>query len=397
MYKNIAGSGRQEGVKQYSTMDKPILPLQANTGKLLFDEHPIMVLPSLAVAIGDREAIFLQQVHYWLVKNQVAKKNFRAGRYWTYNTFEQWQEQLPWLSVRTIKRIVGKLKENELLMTAHYNKKGYDRTTWYSINYENMPNCHPAKCQNGTMEDDTLSPPIPETIPETKEREPDNPPAPPPVTPKNEKPKTPTNGLIGYYIGLYRDRFGHEYPVTKGTDHGIIKNLVTEHGAEMVREILKQHVNTQDKWILDRGCSLKTIQNSLPEYLTRINKVKAEEEAEARRRERDRQQQEQWKREEEEKARERAEYEALPEVDKIRRKLDNDVMMLEVVKKGRGDDAQFGDVAAIDYLLKYIRRVKDRLEELKAAGGEEADQLLKEILEEEKRLEHFKINEEVPF
>lgn len=36
--------------------------------KLLIDDYPIQVLPKLAKEIGLNEAIFLQQVHYWLKK-----------------------------------------------------------------------------------------------------------------------------------------------------------------------------------------------------------------------------------------------------------------------------------------------------------------------------------------
>ena len=34
--------------------------------RLLIDEPPLMVLPSLAAVIGLNEAIMLQQIHYWL-------------------------------------------------------------------------------------------------------------------------------------------------------------------------------------------------------------------------------------------------------------------------------------------------------------------------------------------
>ena len=36
--------------------------------KLLINEHPLQVLPSLATKIGLNEAIVLQQIHYWKKK-----------------------------------------------------------------------------------------------------------------------------------------------------------------------------------------------------------------------------------------------------------------------------------------------------------------------------------------
>ena len=42
--------------------------------KLLINERPIMILPTLAVKIGLNESIMLQQVHYWLLTSSHEKK-----------------------------------------------------------------------------------------------------------------------------------------------------------------------------------------------------------------------------------------------------------------------------------------------------------------------------------
>ncbi|WP_249366800.1 hypothetical protein [Neobacillus rhizophilus] len=34
--------------------------------KLLINENPVMIIPSLAVKIGLNEAVILQQIHYWV-------------------------------------------------------------------------------------------------------------------------------------------------------------------------------------------------------------------------------------------------------------------------------------------------------------------------------------------
>jgi uncharacterized phage protein (TIGR02220 family) len=102
--------------------------------KLLISESPIMILPSLAVRVGVNEAVLLQQVHYWLVKSSHVKE----GRTWIYNTYRDWQEQLPFWSESTIKRAVKSLEEKGLLMTANWNKSKLDNTKWYSINYQQL-------------------------------------------------------------------------------------------------------------------------------------------------------------------------------------------------------------------------------------------------------------------
>ena len=101
---------------------------------LLLNEYPLIVLPSLSKEIGLNEAIILQQIHFWLNK----KKNFKDGRYWVYNTYEGWSEQFPFWSVSTIRRILGKLEDSELIMSGNYNKMGADRTKWYTINYDKV-------------------------------------------------------------------------------------------------------------------------------------------------------------------------------------------------------------------------------------------------------------------
>lgn len=99
---------------------------------LLIQEEPLQVLPSLAVAIGLNEAIFLQQLHYWLRHS----KNNRDGKLWVYNTFEEWQEQMPWWSSRTLMRIVDYLRKKGLIeTTSKYNQAAIDKTLWYTINY----------------------------------------------------------------------------------------------------------------------------------------------------------------------------------------------------------------------------------------------------------------------
>lgn len=101
--------------------------------KLLIDEPPLQVLPSLAIAIGLNEAIFLQQLHYWLR----ISKHVYDERIWIYNTHEGWHEQFPFWSVPTIRRVITNLRNLELIITtAAYNKLGFDNTLWYTIDYD---------------------------------------------------------------------------------------------------------------------------------------------------------------------------------------------------------------------------------------------------------------------
>lgn len=105
--------------------------MKATPSPLLLDDRPLLVLPQLACLIGLKQAIVLQQIHWWLEKNRKAGRNQRDGFVWTYNTYEQWQEQFPFFSARTIERIVADLENHGLLISTQPG--GSDRTKWYRV------------------------------------------------------------------------------------------------------------------------------------------------------------------------------------------------------------------------------------------------------------------------
>lgn len=93
----------------------------------------------LAAKIGVNEAIVLQQIHYWLEKNRETNNNFKEGRYWTYNTYKEWKkENFQFWSTRTISRAIKSLEKQGLLITDNFNKAGFDKTKWYSIDYDKL-------------------------------------------------------------------------------------------------------------------------------------------------------------------------------------------------------------------------------------------------------------------
>lgn len=113
--------------------------------KLLIDDYPIQVLPKLAKEIGLNEAIFLQQLHYWL--NSKSAKNINE-RKWIYNTYEDWNKQFPFWSVMTVRRTVTSLIKKKLVVTGNFNKAGFDKTVWYSIDYEELEGVNRRCVQN---------------------------------------------------------------------------------------------------------------------------------------------------------------------------------------------------------------------------------------------------------
>jgi len=139
---------------------------------LLIHEEPLLVLPGLTSRIGLNEAIFLQQIHYWLNRS----KHFYDERSWVYNSVAEWVKQFPFWSENTIRRIVKNLEDEQLLVIGNYNRAKFDKTKWYSINYEKLrllestndiPNLGRRSTQNGQMDVPNLGKPIPETNTET--------------------------------------------------------------------------------------------------------------------------------------------------------------------------------------------------------------------------------------
>ena len=97
----------------------------------LINEYPLQVLPSLCKKVGISEAIFIQELHYWLL----ASEQERNGKKWVCKTYEELQETLEIFSLSTIKRIVKSLSDKQLLIIDNLNEMTMDKTNWYSINY----------------------------------------------------------------------------------------------------------------------------------------------------------------------------------------------------------------------------------------------------------------------
>lgn len=101
---------------------------------LLLNESPLVIIPSLATAIGLSEAVVVQQVHYWLERSS----HTIDGRTWVYNSLPAWREQFPFWSQSTVKRTISRLEKAGILISGQYNRDTRDKTKWYTIDYERL-------------------------------------------------------------------------------------------------------------------------------------------------------------------------------------------------------------------------------------------------------------------
>jgi hypothetical protein len=143
--------------------------------RLLFDEHPLVVSPKAAEVLGLHEAIILQQIHYWL--QDKTNDKVLDGRKWTYNSYSQWQEQFPFLSVDQIRRAINSLEKLGILIASNYNKLKIDRTKWYTIDYKKLESIQFLRIGTSARpvgteasSNGTSARPLPETTTETSKK-----------------------------------------------------------------------------------------------------------------------------------------------------------------------------------------------------------------------------------
>jgi len=108
--------------------------------KYLLDESPLLIFPTLAKLIGLNKAIILQQIHYWLLKNETNENAVKDGRVWCYQSYPKWQEQFPFWDIQTIRRIILSLEEDGFVISSNFNRLKMDKTKWYTINYKQYQN-----------------------------------------------------------------------------------------------------------------------------------------------------------------------------------------------------------------------------------------------------------------
>lgn len=184
--------------------------------KLLLDEYPILIYPSLACVVGLNESIVLQQIHYWLEINRKAGKNVRDGMVWVYSAIEDWQKQFPFWSESTVKRVFASLEKSGIIVSGCYNRLRMDRTKWYSIDYAKLDEkCRASPLgQNDPMHQARMTRPIPETTTETK---------------KYNKASLPVmdtplfDEIMPYYNRLYETVYHMPHPMLKSDQRGRVE------------------------------------------------------------------------------------------------------------------------------------------------------------------------------
>ena len=183
---------------------------------------------AIATRFGIAEAVFIENMRFWLLKNETENRNIHKGRAWTYNSAKAFARLFPYLSATQIHRITTKLEEEGVLLVDNFNSNTYDRTKWYSLSDEMLfadlqnGTCKSAKSLNTYINTNTNG----EFI-------------------KEEKPTTPN--LFDLFWAAYPKRTGKDLARASFAKRKVTSTLLEE----MLAAIAKQK-NT-DQWKKDNG------------------------------------------------------------------------------------------------------------------------------------------------
>ena len=84
-----------------------------------------------AIKYGIREAILLEYIIFWWLKNRENDKNKKDGHYWTYGSASVISKALPFITGKQVWITMKSLEKQGAIVVGSYNKKNYDRTKWY--------------------------------------------------------------------------------------------------------------------------------------------------------------------------------------------------------------------------------------------------------------------------
>ncbi|WJE88156.1 replication initiation protein [Phage C75C1] len=93
----------------------------------------ITIETKYAKQYGLHQAIVLHTLIYFVLKNKKEGRNKHEGKHWTFNSYTNWQEAFPFFTKCQIRKALRSLREQGAVIVGNFNKMGYDKTYWYTI------------------------------------------------------------------------------------------------------------------------------------------------------------------------------------------------------------------------------------------------------------------------
>lgn len=105
--------------------------------------QPLHVLNArVALDFGTAAGVLFQDICYWTRRNRQEGRNLHRGKAWMYRSLKEFYEAFPYLTENAVYIGLKRLRKAGLIETGHFNKKGYDRTTWYTLGPQAGPYLH---------------------------------------------------------------------------------------------------------------------------------------------------------------------------------------------------------------------------------------------------------------
>lgn len=82
-------------------------------------------------------AVLLENLSQWVrfnaTKENPEHRNYRAGRYWSFDSYKELAKRFQGWSAQTIRRIIKRASDAGLIIIGNFNQKKYDNTNWYTL------------------------------------------------------------------------------------------------------------------------------------------------------------------------------------------------------------------------------------------------------------------------
>jgi len=211
----------------------------------------------IAKEVGITAAVIFSNIKHWVEYHEANDQNLHEGHYWTYNSVVSFERIFDYLTKSQIRVALEKLEKVGLIKVGNFNKSPYDRTKWYTVLSERLPENSKCICEKSQMD-------MQENTNQFA---------------KNHKPipdiNTNINTDIKQKINKKEiDEIYLAYPSkcpVKGTSTGKgnsskkkIEKLLREHSKEYLIQVIRQYISESEKagrWIKN----FNTFLNNLPE------------------------------------------------------------------------------------------------------------------------------------
>lgn len=90
----------------------------------------------IAELFGVNEAIFIQNIFFWINHSAANKKHYYKDKFWTYNTKDAFVKLFPFWTYAQVKNIIKKLVQHQVLFIGNFNENSWDKTSWYALDDE---------------------------------------------------------------------------------------------------------------------------------------------------------------------------------------------------------------------------------------------------------------------